>query len=158
MTLQKIVSGAQTGVDRAALDVAMALGVPCGGWVPRGRIDEHGRIPDRYPNLAETESTDFNERTTANVRDSTGTLIVSRGSLTGGSLFTQQAAIEMGRPYLHLDLTAMTRDESATSLNEWLGAKNIEVLNVAGPRESKDPNLYPQVVTLLREVLSSRAR
>lgn len=158
MLPKRIVSGAQTGADRAALDVAIALGVPCGGWVPRGRIDEYGRIPDRYPNLVETESADFSVRTAANVRDSTGTLIVSRGGLTGGSLYTQRVAAELGRPCLHLDLTTMSGDESLARLSQWLDAERIEVLNVAGPRESKDPGLYSHVATLLRDVLTSGER
>ena len=158
MTLRKIVSGAQTGVDRAALDVALELDIPCGGWIPKGRIDESGRISDRYPNLVETESADFNERTAANVRDSTGTLIISRGSLTGGSLYTQKVAIEMGRPCLHVDLTAASLDEGMRRTREWLRTEGIEVLNVAGPRESKDPDLYVLAVTLIRDVLNSRVR
>jgi hypothetical protein len=158
MVLKRIVSGAQTGADRAALDVALELNFPCGGWVPRGRIDEYGRIPEQYPNLTETESADFSERTAANVRDSTGTLIVSRGSLSGGSLFTQQAAIELGKPCLHLDVGTMTEDQSAKHLNQWLRSERIEVLNVAGPRESKDPHIYPRVVALLRGVLKAQER
>ena len=153
-----MVSGAQTGVDRAALDVALELSIPCGGWVPKGRLDENGRISDRYPNLLETRSADFNERTAANVRDSTGTLIISRGGLTGGSLYTQNVAIEMGRPCLHIDLTAMSRDESTRRVSEWLCAAGIEVLNVAGPRESKDPALYDLAATLLRHALGPPTR
>lgn len=153
MALQRIVSGAQTGVDRAALDVALELAIPCGGWVPKGRIDEYGRIPDRYPNLVETESAEFSERTAANVRDATGTLIVSRGRLTGGSLYTQEVALRLGRPCLHLDLEEMSQADALARLDEWLKAENIEVLNVAGPRESKGPEIHGQVVSLLRVAL-----
>ena len=105
----RVVSGAQTGVDRAALDVALELGLPCGGWVPRGRIDERGRIPDRYPGLEETKTPDWNERTEANVRDADGTVILSRGPLTGGSAYTARVAARLRRPCLHLDLSG--RDE-----------------------------------------------
>lgn len=154
MLVKQVVSGAQTGVDRAALDVALALAIPCGGWVPKGRIDEYGRIPDRYPGLVETESADFSARTAANVRDSTGTVIMSRGSLTGGSLYTNEVAVKLGRPCLHIDLAAMSPNDGAGRLTEWLDAESIEVLNVAGPRESKDPELYDLAVTVLRQALS----
>ncbi len=154
MALDKIVSGAQTGVDRAALDVALKLGIPCGGWVPRGRIDELGRIPERYPNLRETESADFSERTAANVRDSDGTLIISCGPLTGGSLYTREVADRLDRPCLHLDLDVLTVEKAVTAARGWLDQNAVGVLNVAGPRASKDPKIHGLAATLLREVLA----
>lgn len=153
MAVRRVISGAQTGVDRAALDVALELGIPCGGWVPRGRIDERGRIPDRYPNLRETASADWDERTEANVRDADGTLILSRGPLTGGSSYTEDVADRLGRPCLHLDLAARTRSEAVAEARAWLEREAVEVLNVAGPRASKDPGLPRAVVPVLREVL-----
>jgi len=148
------VSGAQTGVDRAALDVALELGLQCGGWVPRGRIDELGRIPNDYPNLLETESADYSERTAANVRDSDGTLIISRGPLTGGSLHTREVADELGRPCLHLDLDDHTMHGAASAAIAWLDQNGIQVLNVAGPRASKDSSIHNLATTLLRVVLA----
>ena len=139
---ERIVSGAQTGVDRAALDVALELGLPCGGWVPLGRIDELGRIPDRYPGLRETDTADWDERTEANVRDSDGTLILSRGPLSGGSLYTRQTAERLGRPCLHLDLRAVDEADAVAVARAWLRDESVHVLNVAGPRASKDPGLY----------------
>jgi len=153
MLVKQVVSGAQTGVDRAALDVALKLGLPCGGWVPRGRIDERGRIPDRYPNLKETPTADFSERTTANVRDSDATLIVSHGRLTGGSLFTREEADRLGRPCLHLDLQAVSSADAAEVARAWLHENSIQVLNVAGPRASKDPEAYPASTHLLGLIL-----
>ena len=153
MRPRRIVSGAQTGVDRAALDVALELGIPCGGWVPRGRIDERGRIPDRYPALRETASADWSERTEANVRDSDGTLIISRGPLTGGSQYTREVAKRLGRPFLHLDLTG-SRPAALDAARDWVARQEIEVLNVAGPRASKDPELYGLAVELLRALLA----
>ena len=153
MSVRRVVSGAQTGVDRAALDVALQLGIPCGGWVPRGRIDELGRIPDRYPNLRETASADWDERTEANVRDSDGTLILSRGPLTGGSSYTERVADRLGRPCLHVDLAARSRVEAVAEARTWIEREVVEVLNVAGPRASKDPELRPAVEQILREVL-----
>ena len=95
--LEKIVSGGQTGVDRAALDVAMSLGIPCGGWCPKGRKAEDGRIPDRYP-LRETDSASYRKRTILNVADSDGTLILAVGELRGGTLATKRAASELRKP------------------------------------------------------------
>ncbi len=153
MAVDKLVSGAQTGVDRAALDVAIELGIPVGGWVPRGRIDELGRIPDRYPNLLETASADFSERTAANVRDSDGTLIISRGPLSGGSLYTGEVADRLGRKCLHVDPDEDTIEGTAATAIAWLDRYDIKVLNVAGPRASKDPAAHDRAVDLLRIVL-----
>src|SRR6267142_1460190 len=102
--VERIVSGGQTGADRAALDFALASRIPIGGWVPKGRLAEDGRIPERYAGLVETESADPAVRTARNVRDSDGTLILSHGPLDGGSLFTHREAVRTGRPALHLDL------------------------------------------------------
>src|SRR5215471_7567840 len=100
----RIVSGGQTGVDRAALDAALELGVPCGGWCPRGRAAEDGPIDDRYP-LHETPSRDVEQRTEWNVRDSDGTLILNRGpELTGGTLLTQRVAQRDRKPWMVIDL------------------------------------------------------
>lgn len=152
MRPKRIVSGGQTGVDRAALDVALELELPCGGWVPKGRIDERGRIPDRYPGLRETESAAWAERTEANVRDSDGTLIISRGPLTGGSKYTQETAERLGRPCLHLDLARSTT-AALDAARDWVAANRVRVLNVAGPRASKDPELYDRAADLLRNLL-----
>lgn len=151
---QRIVSGAQTGVDRAALDVALELGVPCGGWVPGGRLDEDGRIPDRYPNLVETSTAEWDERTEANVRDSDGTLLLCRGPLTGGSKYTATVARRLDRPCLHLDLAELQVPIAARRASDWIDAEHVEVLNVAGPRASKDPALYCIAAAVLRAVLT----
>lgn len=152
-----MISGAQTGVDRAALDAALEVGVPCGGWVPKGRLDECGRIPDRYPDLRETATAEWDERTEANVRDSDGTLLLSRGPLTGGSRYTAEVARRLGRPWLHVDLAELTAEDAARSARAWIEAEQVDVLNVAGPRASKDPELYDLAAMVLRGVLR-RAR
>ncbi len=157
MRPERIVSGGQTGVDRAALDVALELDVPCGGWVPKGRIDERGRIPDRYPGLRETETAEWSERTEANVRDSDGTLVISRGPLTGGSKYTREVAERLGRPCLHLDLEG-SATAALEATRDWIAANDIRVLNVAGPRESKDRDLYDLAAELLRELLGPTVR
>lgn len=134
----KIVSGGQTGVDRAALDVALALGIPCGGWVPRGRRTEHGPLPDHYP-MRETASSAYPERTRLNVRDSDATLILVRGRPTGGTALTLAIARQLARPNRVVDLAD---PDDPAMLREWIADQHINVLNVAGPRESTTPGIY----------------
>jgi hypothetical protein len=147
--ITRIVSGGQTGVDRAALDVALALGIPCGGWCPRGRRAEDGRIPDRYP-LTETPTESYPERTEANVRDSDGTLILTEGSPEGGTALTKELAGRLHKPCLVVDLTDRP---SAGTVQGWLQAHRIRVLNVAGPREEEHSGIYTRAAGFLRQVL-----
>src|SRR5436309_586670 len=102
--IRRILSGGQTGVDRAALDVALALGLPCDGWCPRGRKAEDGPLPDRYP-LRETPTDAYAERTAWNVRDADGTLVLLRGRPSGGTALTIELADRYGKPCLVLDLS-----------------------------------------------------
>lgn len=149
-----MVSGGQTGVDRAALDVALSLGIACRGWCPRGRKAEDGRIAARYP-LQETPSTAYSQRTEWNVRDSDGTLIVNRGALEGGSAGTLAWARRLGKPCRVVDLAAGAGPDAARA---WIRSARIRVLNVAGPRESKRPGIYAQTRRFLRDVLEKRSR
>ncbi len=150
--VRKIVSGGQTGVDRAALDAAIELGIPHGGWVPRGRRAEDGPVPAHY-RLRETPNEEYAERTAWNVRDADGTLILSRGPLTGGSELTRRIAREIGRPVLHVDLARTSAFQASQRILEWLARHEIRVLNVAGPRASKDPGIYDRALRLLEAVL-----
>src|SRR5271170_8055413 len=127
----KIISGGQTGVDRAALDVALALGLPCGGWCPRGRKAEDGSIPARYP-VTETSAKAYAQRTEWNVRDSEATLILTRGQPSGGTALTIELAQRLGKPHLIVDLDA---DPDAGEVQAWIGSNKVGLLNVAGPRE-----------------------
>lgn len=138
MPVQKIVSGGQTGVDRAALDVARLLALERGGWCPKGRLAEDGRIPDDYP-LYETETTDYAERTELNVRDSDGTLILTVGPPRGGTAYTVECAQRLRKPYYVIDLSQETAPGQA---QRWLEQQRITVLNVAGPRQSQNPEGY----------------
>jgi hypothetical protein len=150
---RKIVSGGQTGADRAALDVALELSLEVGGWVPRGRWAEDGRVPERYPNLVESESEDPALRTRLNVRDSDATLVLSHGEPSGGTRLALEEARRSGRPVLHLDLAALPRAVAAARLREWLGAVRPAVLNVGGPRASQDPEIAAATAALLRAAL-----
>lgn len=136
----KIISGGQTGVDRAALDAALETGIPCGGWCPKGRKAEDGRIADKYP-LKETTSSKYAVRTEWNVRDSDGTLVITRGTPTGGTAYTIACVRIHKKPALVIDLDHFPKDETDI-LTAWLTANNIQTLNVAGPRESSMPGIY----------------
>jgi hypothetical protein len=151
--LRRIVSGGQTGADRAAFDVALERGLEIGGWVPKGRLAEDGAIPERYAGLREADSPDPAVRTALNVRDSDATLIVSHGRVSGGSLLTFVEANRVGRPLLHLDLADASPAEAEARLRDWLRAVDPSTLNVAGPRASDDPGIGPRVAALLRAVL-----
>jgi hypothetical protein len=147
-----VVSGGQTGVDRAALDVALRLGIPCGGWCPAGRGAEDGPIPPAYP-LQETPSADPSQRTAWNVRDSDATLILLHGDAAGGTKHTVHEARSMNRPLFIRDLRA---PPSVASIEAWLEAASVRTLNVAGPRESECPGIYAEAFALLYELLYTR--
>ena len=151
--VEKIVSGGQSGVDRAALDVALSLAIPCGGWCPKGRKAEDGLIDPRYP-LMETPSEDYAQRTEWNVRDSDGTLILSDGGLTGGTAQTVDAARRLGKPQLMLELSAQP---PPLVVQAWTNANRVRVLNIAGPRESKRPGIYARAAAFLKAVFSAAA-
>lgn len=151
-----IVSGGQTGVDRAAWDVAIELGLVIGGWVPKGRAAEDGEIPARYSGLREADSSEPAVRTRRNVRDSDATLILSRGPCTGGSLLTFEEAVRLGRPVLHVDLSGRTDAAAAIEVTAWLAAIRPAVLNVAGPRASGDPTIGERAAAVLRVALRRR--
>jgi hypothetical protein len=152
--IEQIVSGGQTGADRAALDAAHELGIETGGWVPRGRLAEDGPLPSSYTGLVETRSASPAVRTRRNVRDSDATLIVSHGPLSGGSVLTRECARELGRPWLHIDLAACDREAAAETLRCWLAEQHPRALNVAGPRASGDPAMYEATHALLRDALA----
>jgi hypothetical protein len=133
----RVFSGGQTGVDRAALDAALALGLPVGGWCPRGRRAEDGPVPDRYP-LRETPSADYAERTERNVRDSDATLILHRGRMSGGTRLTAELARRLGKPLLARDLA---KPIDVGGIADWLDANDVRILNCAGPRESGAPGI-----------------
>src|SRR5262245_29120457 len=145
----KIVSGGQTGVDRAALDVAQELGIRRGGWCPRGRLAEDGAIDARYP-LQETPSSEYTQRTRWNVRDSDGTLVLTRASPRGGTALTLRCARRLHRPVLVIDLSLPSEP---AALREWAESRAVGTLNVAGPRESTAPGIHAQAVAFLRAAL-----
>ncbi len=150
-SLERILSGGQTGADRAALDWAIRRGVAHGGWCPRGRRAEDGPIAPRYA-LIETPSRDYEQRTRWNVRDSDGTLIVSRSpTLTGGSAFTARCAERLAQPWLHVHPGA----DDPQGIRAFLERHRIRTLNVAGPRTSTDPQIYDYVIEVLERAFGA---
>ena len=148
--IDKIISGGQTGADRAALDFAIANGIPYGGWLPKGRKTEDGTLDLKY-HLQEMPTTDYPKRTEGNVLDADGTVIVSHGFLTGGSALTAEFAKKHKKPWIHIDLNELAIKEAAQRLDSWLTSHEIKVLNVAGPRARKDPAIYEATLRLLEE-------
>jgi Circularly permutated YpsA SLOG family/Domain of unknown function (DUF6794) len=150
--LKRIISGGQTGADRAALDVAIELGIPHGGWIPKGRKTEDGVLPDKY-HLKEMPTGSYPKCIKQNVIDSEGTLIISHGKITGGSGLAWACAEKYNRPYLHVDLNSTSPFSATKAISYWLTHHDIEVLNVAGPRLSKDPDIYDATVSLLKSAV-----
>ena len=147
----KIVTGGQSGVDRAALDVAAALGIESGGWCPRGRLAEDGPIDSRYP-LTETESSDVAQRTEWNARDSDATLVLTCGNPTDGTPLTVEMANKYNKPCLVLDLEGEVKPDDFWA---WLRTHQVKVLNIAGPRESHRPGfVYKEACAALRILLA----
>src|ERR1700720_2115642 len=155
--LRKIISGGQTGADRAGLDFAIETGLEHGGYVPKGRKAEDGRIADRYI-LIELRTSSYPPRTRKNIEESDGTVILSlERRLSGGTKLTRELADKLGKPVLHIYDSRKERRATPDSvraeiqaLTDFLRCNKIEVLNVAGPRESKEPGVYEWTLTLLR--------
>ncbi len=145
-----IVSGGQTGVDRAALDAAIALGLQHRGWCPRGRLAEDGIIPPHYL-LRETEQPNYTERTRRNATESDATLILLHGELEGGTLFTWRFCTRVKKSVLVVRLTHPGPD---LRVLEWLDKLRVETLNIAGPRASKQPAVYAAALRYLMRILS----
>jgi putative molybdenum carrier protein len=160
----KIISGGQTGVDRSALDIALKHGIECGGWCPAGRLDEFGRIPERYPvqeleqGSKEGRSPDrpggletaapwekhgtFAERTMANARDSDGTIIVYCDQLRGGTEYTVECCEQLRQPHQLIDASKVSVEGAAKLIADFVRNHKIDILNVAGPRQSEWPEGY----------------
>lgn len=148
--IRKLVSGGQTGVDRGALDAAIALGIPHGGWCPKGRLAEDGPIEAKYK-LQETDSTDYVVRTERNVIDSDATLILYRERLQGGTLKTYNLAKQLHKPHLRVRID---RPVEIHAIQQWIINQRIRILNVAGPRGSSEPTIHGRTLELIKRVFS----
>lgn len=153
MSVRKIVSGGQTGVDRAALDAAMEAGFEVGGWCPQGRRAEDGTIPARYP-LDETPEPRYSQRTRWNVRDSDGTLMLTAGEpgVSEGTALTARIADELDKPLWQSRLNHMPQTAPVV---QWIEGHGIDVLNVAGPRASEVTGIYAQAKSFMETLLQA---
>ncbi len=149
--LEKIISGGQTGVDRAALDVGLKLGISIGGYCPKQRIAEDGVIASQYP-LIETISPNYPERTKLNIEQSDATLIIIKGKIGKGSALTVKTAQQTGKPYFLVDLS-QAKNYNYTQIISWLKENNISTLNIAGSRESSNPGIYKEAYLFLEKLL-----
>jgi len=148
----KIISGGQTGVDRGALDAALAIGVECGGWCPSGRLAEDGRIPKRYP-LSELESRNYRDRTLQNVIDSDGTVIFYFGIMEGGTKLTSIFCKNQHKPYLCFDATKICEQQATELIHTFTLKYRINELNIAGPRASKIKNAHKYTMSTIAAFL-----
>lgn len=152
--VSKIISGGQTGVDRAALDVAIDLGMRHGGWCPKGRLAEDGPIDERYQ-LQEMSSRDYTVRTEQNVIDSDGTLVLYRERLQGGTLLTYRFTKVHSKPVHRVRLD---RPVDYARIVQWIAQHRIQTLNVAGPRRSSCPTLETTAKAVLRNLFRSTSQ
>jgi len=151
--IRKIVSGGQTGVDQAALRVAIDLKIPHGGWCPKGRLSEDGTIPSMY-SLKETQSSEYSVRTISNIRDSDGTLIIvpkRLDAISDGTILTIREVKKNRKPHLIIDISA---EPDIDFICRWLRKNEIKVLNVAGPRESQSPGINKLSYLCLTDIFS----
>lgn len=144
-----IVSGGQTGVDRAALDTAMLLNIEHGGWCPSGRLAEDGPIPTRYQ-LKETRSNEYPVRTEQNITDSSATLILHEGRISGGTLLTKRLCKTLKKPCFTIKIA----DQTIDAVQLWLTVQTPEILNIAGPRESSSPGIHARCKDFLLRTFS----
>jgi len=150
LALEKVISGGQTGVDRAALDAGRVSGVAVGGWCPAGRRAEDGPLDPAYP-LSETPEAGYEQRTAWNVREADATLVLTWGPLEGGTALTVRFLERERRPYL---LVPLDEDPDPQAVRAWLGDERVRVLNVAGPRGSKAPGIYAAARAFLERVFT----
>lgn len=150
--LKQIISGAQTGADRAALDAAIAFGLPHGGYCPQGRLAENGVIPAHYQ-LTEIEGS-YRARNKLNVAKADGTVIFYQRYLSGGTELSLAFCLQAKKPYKLLDIDSLNPTQAAAMLQRFIADFEIVVLNVAGPRHSRCPAMYEFVKQCLTKLLT----
>lgn len=155
MRVRKIISGGQTGADRAALDFALENSLETGGWIPKNRLAEDGRIPEKYPNLRETETEDSAERTELNVRYADATMIFSHGDLKGGSKLTLEMCDKHAKPRLHIDFEKTDFSQAVKKAQQFVIFSNCQTLNIAGARASEDAQIYEKVKDFLEKLFKA---
>lgn len=155
MALHRIVSGGQTGADRAALDAALEKGFPCGGWCPAGRLADDGPLPSIYP-LSELSSGGYRQRTIRNVKDSDGTVLFFFGEPIGGTELTRKTCVRLEKPHHLVDASSVSPREAAAAILDFTNESAVGVLNVAGPSERRTPGIYLYVREVIERLLELR--
>lgn len=156
VTNMKIVSGGQTGVDRAALDAAIECNIEVGGWCPAGRKAEDGKIPGHYP-LTELPGAGYRKRTLKNVQDSNGTVIIYFSELSGGTRLTVDFCIKEKKPYVLIDADQLSESQASQKIIEFIAEFKVDVLNVAGSRASNEERAYPYTKAVITEILKKKS-
>lgn len=149
----KIISGGQTGADRAGLDVAILLGIDYGGSIPKGRLTEEGPLDSKYTGMTELDTASYPARTEKNVEDADATLIFTIGPPDIGTALTISLAQKYKKPFLHIDLREEGYVEVINKIKNWIGDISPGILNIAGSRESKSKGIYKKVFDILKKVL-----
>jgi len=151
--LKKIISGGQTAADQVALDIAIKLRIPHGGWTPKGRIIKTDKLPEKYK-LKEMQTDNYSECIKQNVIDSMGTLIISYGSLTGDLDHARKMALRHKRQMLAIDLNQMDGAKGALLLNDWIHLYRIDVLHVIGPDAEENPHVRNKTKHIIEGALT----
>ncbi len=139
--INKIISAGLAEVEQAALDVAIKVDIPHSGWIPNGHKDEDRSLLEKYKLKEIPASSDF-EHTEKNILDSEGTLVISRGKLSGEASLLQNMTDKRNRPFLHIDLDSASDFFVSQTISAWITENRIKILHVAGPGVSKDSELY----------------
>lgn len=154
MSLQKIISGGQTGADIAGIDAAIENGMLYGGWLPKGRKTENGPLDSRYSGMTEMPVGRYLERTERNVKDSDGTVIFTHGKLPGGWSLLNEYATKHNKPLLHLDLDVFSEPTAVETISEWIDQHGVQTLNVGGSQASKDEYIYDDVHSIIKTLIN----
>jgi hypothetical protein len=150
--INKIISEGRLGVEQAALDVAIKLDIPHGGWIPKGRKTGDGILPEKY-NLKEISASSHPKTIEKNILDSHGTLIISHETLSGDSVLVGEMAEKHSRPWLHVDLNTTNDFMAAQNISVWVSDNGIEIIYISGTEANKDPKVYKATAKLLETVL-----
>ena len=155
--IKKIISGGQTGADIAGIHAAIETNFPYSGWLPKNRLTEKGSLSEKYSHFKTMTRGGYPARTKQNIIDSDATLIFTHGKLTGGSLLTKKTALKLKKPVLHINLSELDKNGVVSLIIAFLNGNNIEVLNIAGSRASKDLEIHNSVYSVIKEIIRKQA-
>lgn len=151
--ISSIISGGQTGADRAALDAALDLHFPAGGYCPKGRLAEDGPLPPRYP--IEELSGGYRARTRKNIQAADGTVVFYYREIEGGTALTVSLALKEKSPLKLIDIETVTAKTAIELIGAFCRKHDVAILNVAGPRASKCESIYSYVYEAVKGFLTA---